>query len=77
VILVAERQADVTVQRRLVQRDGTRGQLDGDDYARADNGFNLHLTGWLNGDFDFSGGNPDGDDYALIDGAFNTQGSIL
>ena len=30
VVLVAERQADVAVQRRLVQRDGARGQLDGD-----------------------------------------------
>ena len=29
-VLVAERQADVAVQRRLVQRDGAGGQLDGD-----------------------------------------------
>jgi T5SS/PEP-CTERM-associated repeat protein len=53
------------------------GFIDGDDYARADNGINTGLGGWTNGDTDLNGF-VDGDDYALIDNAFNTQaGTIL
>jgi hypothetical protein len=39
-----------------------------------DNGFNLGLTGWQNGDFNYDGA-VNGDDYTLIDNAYNTQGS--
>jgi hypothetical protein len=52
------------------------GQVNFDDYARTDAGFNASATGWNNGDF-----NGDGvinfDDYALIDLAFNTQSGTL
>jgi len=47
-----------------------------DDYVRTDNGFNNHLTGWLNGDFDLNG-QVNFDDYVLIDLAFNTQNGTL
>jgi hypothetical protein len=52
------------------------GFVDGDDYARADNGFHTGLRRWGNGDFDYSG-LIDGDDYALIDYAFSTQLEVL
>ena len=29
------------------------GKVDGSDYALADNGFDKHLTGWANGDFNY------------------------
>jgi hypothetical protein len=48
------------------------GVVDFDDYARIDNGFNNHRSGWFNGDFDFNNV-IDFDDYSLIDLAFNTQ----
>jgi MYXO-CTERM domain-containing protein len=52
------------------------GRVNFDDYVRTDNGFNNHLTGWLNGDFD--GNNTvNFDDYVLIDLAFNTQSGTL
>ena len=41
--------------------------------SHIDSGFNNHLAGWANGDFD-GNGHVDFDDYALIDLAFNTQG---
>ena len=47
-----------------------------DDYVRTDNGFNNHLSGWFNGDFDYNGV-VDFDDYSLIDQAFNTQTGAL
>jgi hypothetical protein len=47
-----------------------------DDYVRVDIGFNTHLTGWLNGDFNYSG-SVNFDDYVLIDIAFNTQSGTL
>ncbi|MGH7177915.1 MAG: S8 family serine peptidase, partial [Tepidisphaeraceae bacterium] len=53
------------------------GTVNLDDYANIDGGFLLHRTGWLNGDFDGSGGGPDLDDYSLIDAAFLTQGAAL
>jgi hypothetical protein len=50
--------------------------VDGSDYTLIDNGFNNHLTGWLNGDFNYDNV-VDGSDYTLIDNAFNTQGAQL
>jgi hypothetical protein len=47
-----------------------------DDYVRTDNGFNNHLSGWANGDFD-SNGVVNFDAYVLIDMFFNTQSRIL
>jgi hypothetical protein len=47
-----------------------------DDYVRIDTGFNTGLTGWLNGDFNYSG-SVNFDDYVLIDIAFNSQNSVL
>jgi hypothetical protein len=52
------------------------GKVNFDDYVRTDNGFNNHLTGWLNGDFD-GNGVINFDDYVLIDLAFNTQSGTL
>jgi hypothetical protein len=52
------------------------GRVNFDDYVRTDNGFNNHLTGWLNGDFD-GNGTVNFDDYVLIDLAFNTQSGVL
>jgi hypothetical protein len=52
------------------------GRVNFDDYVRIDNGFNNHLTGWLNGDFDLNG-TINFDDYVLIDLAFNTQTGTL
>jgi hypothetical protein len=52
------------------------GRVNFDDYVRTDNGFNNHLTGWLNGDFDLNG-SVNFDDYVLIDLAFNTQSGTL
>jgi fibronectin-binding autotransporter adhesin len=52
------------------------GQVDGSDYTLIDNGFNNHLTGWVNGDFNYDG-KIDGSDYTLIDNAYNTQGGNL
>jgi len=52
------------------------GKVNFDDYVRTDNGFNSHLTGWLNGDFD-GNGQVNFDDYVLIDLAFNTQSGTL
>ena len=49
------------------------GQINFDDYARIDNGYNNGQHGWSNGDFD-GNGNVNFDDYALIDLAFNSQG---
>ncbi|MGH7178676.1 MAG: M14 family zinc carboxypeptidase [Tepidisphaeraceae bacterium] len=49
------------------------GTINLDDYANIDGGYLLGKTGWLNGDFDGSGGNPDLDDFSLIDAAFLTQ----
>jgi hypothetical protein len=52
------------------------GKVDGSDYARIDNGYLNHLTGWFNGDFNYDGFN-NGSDYTLIDNAYNTQGASL
>jgi autotransporter-associated beta strand protein len=52
------------------------GAVDGSDYTNVDNGFNNHLTGWVNGDFNYDG-KVDGSDYTLIDNAYNMQGPSL
>src|SRR4029078_579080 len=52
------------------------GRVNFDDYVRIDNGFNNHLSGWMNGDFD-GNGQINFDDYVLIDLAFNTQSGTL
>jgi hypothetical protein len=52
------------------------GRVNFDDYLRIDNGFNNHLSGWLNGDFDLND-QVNFDDYVLIDLAFNTQNGTL
>jgi len=52
------------------------GVVNFDDYVRTDNGFNNHLSGWLNGDFDLNG-QVNFDDYVLIDLAFNSQSGTL
>ena len=52
------------------------GKVNFDDYVRTDNGFNNHLSSWLNGDFD-GGGSVNFDDYVLIDLAYNTQDGTL
>jgi PKD repeat protein len=53
------------------------GILNADDYARIDAGFASKSTGYLNGDFNFSGGAPNSDDYFLIDKTFGDQGTPL
>jgi hypothetical protein len=53
------------------------GKVDGGDYARTDNGFNMQIAGsWTDGDFNYDGP-VDGADYALIDNAFIMQGGVL
>jgi hypothetical protein len=52
------------------------GRVNFDDYVRTDNGFNNHLSGWINGDFDLNN-QVNFDDYVLIDLAFNTQSGTL
>jgi hypothetical protein len=63
---------DVLVKFTYIGDANIDGQVDGSDYTRIDNGFNNHLTGWINGDFNYDGV-VDGSDYTLIDNAFNTQ----
>ena len=53
------------------------GDIDADDYARIDGGFAAHLSGYRNGDLNFSGGSPNSDDYFQIDKAFYNQGAAL
>ncbi|MGH7175965.1 MAG: autotransporter-associated beta strand repeat-containing protein, partial [Tepidisphaeraceae bacterium] len=53
------------------------GDVDLDDYSYLDAGLTLHRTGWLNGDYDYSGGEPDLDDVALIDAAYLLQSGTL
>jgi len=52
------------------------GSVTAADYIQIDNGFQNHLTGWSNGDFNYDGV-INGDDYTLIDNAFNSQGAAL
>jgi hypothetical protein len=53
------------------------GRIDAADYFAVDRGGALHLTGWANGDFDYSGGRPDAADYMLIDRAFLSSAPAL
>jgi len=52
------------------------GQVNFDDYARTDNGFNNGRSRWLNGDFDYNNV-INFDDYSLIDFAYNSQSGVL
>jgi fibronectin-binding autotransporter adhesin len=58
------------------------GKVDGTDYSRVDNAYQMDktnstaYTGWFNGDFNYDGV-INGSDYTLIDNAFNTQGAQL
>jgi hypothetical protein len=63
---------DVLLRHTLYGDTDLNQVIDGDDYARTDNGFNTGATGWTNGDFDYND-LIDGDDYALIDLGFNSQ----
>jgi hypothetical protein len=53
------------------------GVLNADDYAQIDAGFASQAIGYLNGDFNYSGGAPNSDDYFLIDKTFADQGAPL
>jgi len=53
------------------------GDVDADDYAAIDAGFAQNLTGWFNGDNDYSGGKPNSDDYFRIDRTYSGQGAAL
>ncbi|HEV8606351.1 MAG TPA: right-handed parallel beta-helix repeat-containing protein [Tepidisphaeraceae bacterium] len=53
------------------------GDIDPDDYAHIDAGLAAHLTGYRNGDFNFTGGQPNSDDYFQIDRAFHNQAAPL
>jgi hypothetical protein len=68
--------SDVLVKYTWYGDSDFNGRVNFDDYVRIDNGFNNHLTGWLNGDFDLNG-TINFDDYVLIDLAFNTQSGTL
>jgi len=48
-----------------------------DDLAAIDSGFAQNLTGYYNGDWDYSGGKPDADDYFMVDRAFAGQGAPM
>jgi hypothetical protein len=53
------------------------GVVDGGDYSRIDNGFNMGLTNWVDGNFNYDAAGVDGADYALIDNTFNSGGGGL
>jgi hypothetical protein len=53
------------------------GVINADDFAQIDAGFASHATGYLNGDFNLSGGPPNSDDYFLIDKAYSDQAAPL
>jgi hypothetical protein len=42
------------------------GSVDAADYSNTDNGYAMHLTGWINGDFNYDG-TTNSTDYTLID----------
>ncbi len=52
------------------------GVVDSSDLTRLDNGFNGDLTGWQNGEFDYSG-SLNGSDYTILDNSFNNPGPPL
>jgi hypothetical protein len=53
------------------------GRVNISDYFAIDLGAAARETGWVNGDFDHSGGVPNATDYMLIDRAFLAQGAPL
>lgn len=54
------------------------GFIDLTDYGQIDTAFGGGGgTGWINGDFDYSGGVPDLGDYGLIDSSFGAQSGTL
>jgi hypothetical protein len=53
------------------------GRVNIDDYFAIDRGRAMGLSGYANGDFNYSGGPPNGDDYFLIDAAYLGQGAPL
>jgi hypothetical protein len=73
---VAVGDGDVLVKYTYYGDANLDGEVDGSDYTLIDNGFDNHLTGWINGDFNYDG-IVDGSDYTLSDNAFNTQGAAL
>jgi hypothetical protein len=73
---VSVNNSDVLVKYTWYGDTDFNGKVNFDDYVRTDNGFNNHLSGWLNGDFDLNG-QVNFDDYVLIDLAFNTQSGTL
>jgi hypothetical protein len=68
--------SDVLVKYTWYGDSDFNGLVNFDDYVRADNGFNNHLSGWMNGDFDLNA-TVNFDDYVLIDLAFNSQSGTL
>jgi adhesin HecA-like repeat protein len=52
------------------------GAIDGDDFARIDDGYSQSLAGYFNGDFDYSG-KVDADDYWLISRSFARQAAAF
>ena len=68
----------------LIEESRTRGEdpANGQEaqrryYALTDRGIARGLTGWQNGDFDYSGGIPDSADYMLLDKSYAANGGIL
>ncbi|MGH7175760.1 MAG: hypothetical protein ACREJC_00140, partial [Tepidisphaeraceae bacterium] len=68
---------DVVVKYTYYGDSNLDGDITLDDYAFIDGGFLLSLTGWMNGDYDYSGGVATLDDYSLIDGAFLLKSGVL
>ena len=50
--------------------------MSGDDFFRIDNGFAAAAKGYVNGDFDFTGG-IDADDYFWVDNSYASKGGPL
>jgi hypothetical protein len=72
--------ADMGAFERLLLGDATfDGRIDADDYALIDQAIGTRNAnaGYLNGDFNLSGGIPDSDDYFIIDHAFAQQWARL
>jgi hypothetical protein len=52
-------------------------RIDIQDYFAIDRGRAMRLTGWINGDFDLSGGCADAVDYMLLDRAFLSRDTLV
>jgi hypothetical protein len=68
--------SDVLVKETYFGDADLSGSVNAADYSRIDNGFAMHLTGWVNGDFNYDG-TVDAADYSMIDSSFGLQGSPL